>query len=84
MAAQTTDSSVFALIGAFTSGLDVFKKLKKKRRKVSEAQLRDEELRLRRSLQRGPLDIQQEYSQNYAVQGDRFRQGDCKTLCHYK
>jgi hypothetical protein len=80
MATQTTDSSLLALIGAFTTGLDVFKKLKKKRRKAVESQLTDEELRLRRSLQKGPLDLQQEYTQNYALQGDRFRQGDCKTL----
>jgi hypothetical protein len=76
--AQTTDSSVFALIGAFTSGLDVLKKLKKKRRKSTETKVEDDEIRLRRSLQKGPIDLHQEYNQNYTRYGDRYREGDCK------
>lgn len=80
MANQSTDTSLFALIGAFSSGLDVFKKLKKRRRKQVQQQPEDEELRLRRSLQKGPLDLQSEYNRNYAVQGDKYREGDCMSV----
>jgi hypothetical protein len=78
MARQTTDSSVSAVVGAFGSGLNVFEKLKKKRRKTVEARLEDEEVRLRRSLQKGPIDIQQAYNRNFTLQGARYREGDCK------
>jgi hypothetical protein len=73
MAAQSTDSCVLTLIGSFLNGLDVFKKLRKKKKKTNAD---DPESRLTRSLQRGPIDIRQEYERNYAVQGERFRKGD--------
>lgn len=79
MTGQTTDSSVFALISAFTSGLDVFKKLKKKRKRKGDP-VDTEEARLSLSLKRGPTDIQQEYSKNYSIQGERYREGDCMAI----
>ncbi len=77
MTGNTTDSSVFALISAFTNGLDVFKKLKRERRKKGDS-IPVEEVRLSRSLRKGPSDIKVEYDRNYLVQGERFREGDCK------
>ncbi|KAF2667056.1 hypothetical protein BT63DRAFT_328245 [Microthyrium microscopicum] len=74
--AQSTDSSVLALITSFTSGLDVFKKLKKRRKRKKEEKAALDETRLSSSLKKGPLDIHAEYSKNYALQGERFREGD--------
>ena len=73
MTAQSTDGCVLALIGSFTNGLDVFKKLRKRRKKIDAD---DAESRLTRSLQRGPIDICHEYDRNHAVQGEVFRRGD--------
>jgi predicted Zn-dependent peptidase len=78
---QSTDSSVFALISAFTNGLDVFKKLrerkaKKKRKQQEELEAAKEEVRLSQSLSRGPMDIRSEYENNYALHGERYREGD--------
>src|ERR1700761_7704810 len=87
---QTTDSSIFAIIAAFASGLDVVKKLKKRRKKSQDkaARLDDEEIRLSRSLQKGSIDIRQEYARNHALFGDRYREGDCMSfhipLYHYR
>jgi hypothetical protein len=83
MTRQSTDTEVLALVGAFGNGLNVFEKLKKKKRKrtkLHQAQARgeDEEGRLRRSLRQGPIDIHEKYSQSYSLQGERFREGDCK------
>jgi hypothetical protein len=82
---QTTDSSVFAIIAAFTSGLDVVKKLKKKRRVKKKDRATGEnvhgdedEVRLSRSLQRGSIDIRNKYEMSNVMYGDRFRAGDCK------
>jgi hypothetical protein len=82
---QSTDSSVFALISSFTSGLDVFRKLrerksKKKRKKEEELAAAHEEARLSSSLTRGPVDIHNEYQSNYALHGERFREGDGEFL----
>ena len=68
---QTTDSCVVSLITAFTSGLDVLKKLRERRRDKRKTrrsrpstalqEKSGDELRLSRSLRRGPVDIQNEY-----------------------
>jgi hypothetical protein len=82
MARQSTDTEVLALVGAFGNGLNVFEKLKKKRKRTkphkAQARGEDEEGRLRRSLRQGPIDIHEKYSQSYSLQGERFREGDCK------
>jgi hypothetical protein len=77
MARTTTDSSVAALINAFVSAFDVFKKLKRKRGRKGE-RLRDEETRLSKSLRRAPGDLRGEYERNQVSQGERFREGDSK------
>jgi hypothetical protein len=80
MARTTTDSSVAALINAFVSAFDVFKKLKRKRGKKGD-RLRDEETRLSKSLRRAPGDLRVEYERNQASQGERFREGDSEKTC---
>jgi hypothetical protein len=82
--AQTTDSSVFSIITAFTSGLDVFRKLRerrrvKKKRKASKGsgeKESGEHLRLSKSLRRGPVDIEREYEKQRAKHGRRYEIGD--------
>jgi len=83
---QRTDSCVFSLIDAFTSGLDVFRKFrgrkhekKSKRARVLGVVSREktgEELRLSKSLRRGTSDIQGEYEKHYKGYGERFAAGD--------
>jgi hypothetical protein len=79
---HTTDTSVFAIITAFTSGLDVIKKLKKKRKKGKDAGNRvdeEEDIRLSRSsFQRSAIDIRQEYERSYGYLGESFRVGQCE------
>ncbi|OQO01685.1 hypothetical protein B0A48_12722 [Cryoendolithus antarcticus] len=82
MADTTVSSSILAIIGSFASGLDVFKKLREKRRhrrrRVKPDQQADSsELRLSRSLRQGPEDIGREY-QSYAqsLVGERVAAGD--------
>ncbi|KAB2580966.1 hypothetical protein DBV05_g404 [Lasiodiplodia theobromae] len=79
--------SVLAIVGAFTSGLDVFKRLRERRRRrrsskkshrATPAQLEPsgDELQLSNSLRQNPLDIQRHYESNYAAVGEKFAQGD--------
>jgi len=87
---QTTDSCVVSLIAAFSSGLDVFKKLRERRRdkrKTRRSRTRKapqeksgDELQLSKSLRRGPVDIQNEYERHYRAKGERFAVGDCMFL----
>jgi hypothetical protein len=81
MPAQSTDGCVLALISSFLNGLDVFKKLKKKKKKNDNGD--DDESKLTRSLQKGPIDIRQEYNRNYSLQGERFRAGDGENLFQF-
>lgn len=84
---QTTNSYIISLIAAFNDGLDVFKKLRKRRRGKRKARraktqtaLQEkggDELRLSRSLRKGPVDIQNEYERHYRAKGERFAVGDC-------
>lgn len=79
--------SVLAIVAAFTSGLDVFKRLRERRRRrksskrphrATPAQIEPsgDELRLSNSLRQSPVDIQRHYETNYAAAGERFAQGD--------
>ncbi|KAK8226204.1 hypothetical protein HDK90DRAFT_79362 [Phyllosticta capitalensis] len=84
------EASVFAIITAFTSGLDVFRKLRERRgrrKKTRKAHcsrphsttaldLSDDELQLSNSLQRGPVEIQDRYQLNRRHAGEPFAQGD--------
>ena len=84
---QTTNSCVVSLIDAFASGLEVFKKVRERRRGTrktrrgrAQTALQEksgDELRLSRSLRKGPVDIQNEYERHYRVKGERYAVGDC-------
>lgn len=85
MAHPDVSDSIFSIIAAFTSGLDVFKKVrdrrgKQKSKKGAKADKKSgEELKLSQSLRQGPRDIQHEYDRSYAALGERFAKGDGKT-----
>lgn len=74
------------LIQAFTNSLDVFKRLRERRRKRKSRKqqaaaekaghVAGEELQLSNSLRRGPQDIQSVYEQCYGRAGERFAKGD--------
>ncbi|EKG10492.1 hypothetical protein MPH_12350 [Macrophomina phaseolina MS6] len=79
--------SVLAIVAAFTSGLDVFKRLRERRRRRKSAKKphratpahvepSGDELQLSNSLRQSPVDIQRHYESNYAAVGERFAQGD--------
>ncbi|KAL0260092.1 hypothetical protein SLS55_005837, partial [Diplodia seriata] len=79
--------SVLAIVGAFTNGLDVFKRLRERRRRrkstkkphrATPAQIEPsgDELQLSNSLRQNPVDIQRHYETNYAAVGEKFAQGD--------
>jgi hypothetical protein len=80
MGRHTIDLSVLELIRSFSNGIELFNKKGKKKKLRNENRAEDDEGRLRKSLQRGPIDLQQEYNRNYTAQGDRFRHGDCETI----
>ncbi|KAF2260978.1 hypothetical protein CC78DRAFT_619790 [Lojkania enalia] len=76
-------SCVSNLIHAFTNGLNIFKKLRERRRKRKSRKHRAQsdpasgaELRLSNSLRRGPAEIQSSYEKHYGKVGDRFARGD--------
>ncbi|KAF2177415.1 hypothetical protein K469DRAFT_603431 [Zopfia rhizophila CBS 207.26] len=75
------------LIHAFTDGLDIFKRLREKRRRKRKSRGNREsvsgkkeasgaELRFSKSLRKGPLDIQKSYENHYSKAGGKFAQGD--------
>lgn len=75
------------LIEAFANGLDIFKRLRERRRKHKarkESQapepINSAELQLSNSLRRGPQDLAERYDECYsqAGMGRRFATGDCK------
>lgn len=81
---STTNASVLSIIAAFTSGIDVFKKLSKRRHKKpckganSQANEQNrEELQLSRSLRRGPVDIQWKHERHVQGAGQLYAVGDC-------
>ena len=85
--------SVLAIVGAFTNGLDVFKRLRERRRRrkstkkphrATPAQIEPsgDELQLSNSLRQNPVDIQRHYETNYAAVGEKFAQGDGTMLVH--
>jgi hypothetical protein len=83
MAHTNVSSCVLSIVGSFSSGLDVFKKLRDKRkrkhnsrRKKCDALAEEEELRLSKSLRQGPEDIGREYAKSVYAVGDGFAIGD--------
>lgn len=79
---------VHNLIDAFTNGLNIFKRLRERRRKhkarkQSQAPevVSSAELQLSNSLRRGPQDLAEKYEECYghSGMGHRFAKGDCKS-----
>ncbi|KAK7522617.1 uncharacterized protein IWZ02DRAFT_377592 [Phyllosticta citriasiana] len=85
------EASVFAITTAFTSGLDVFRKLRERRARrkktrkahgrrshaiAAQEHVSDDESQLAKSLQRGPVEIQVRYELNRSHAGERFARGD--------
>ncbi|KAF2007729.1 hypothetical protein P154DRAFT_452891 [Amniculicola lignicola CBS 123094] len=74
---------VHNLIHAFSNGLDIFKRLRERRRKrksrkqgAQETPESSAEIQLSNSLRRGPAEIQESYDQHLSKAGDRFATGD--------
>jgi hypothetical protein len=75
------------LIHAFSNGLNIFKKLRERRRKRKgrkENQVADaaasEEKQLSKSLKRGPQELAETYDACYSQTGKSFAEGDGKLL----
>lgn len=78
------------LIQAFTNGLNVFKRLrerKRKRKARKESQQSDpatsDEVQLSKSLRRGPQELAQQYDAFYSQTGQKFARGDGRSCCCY-
>src|ERR1700754_1111321 len=87
MAEVNVSGSVRSIISAFASGLDIFKKIRNKRRKKNASgratrtsDLSQDEIRLNASLRRGSRDVQKEYERNYQALGKYYARGDGKKL----
>jgi hypothetical protein len=87
MAHSNVASCVLSIVGSFSNGLDVFKKLREKRQRRKKPKKSDvvdgEEMRLSRSLRRGQEDIGREYQNNVFAVGDHFAIGDGTALISY-
>lgn len=84
---------VHNLIDAFTNGLNIFKRLRERRRKHKARKqiqtpepVNSAELQLSDSLRRGPQDLAVRYEECYGQRGmgPRFAKGDCKFISHLK
>jgi hypothetical protein len=78
---------VHNLIEAFTNGLNIFKRLRERRRKHKARKqsqipelVNSAELQLSNSLRKGPQDLAERYEECYGQKGmgDRFAKGDCE------
>ncbi|KAI9817740.1 MAG: hypothetical protein M1827_000859 [Pycnora praestabilis] len=70
---------VTSIIAAFSSGIDIFRRVRGKPRTKNANNTEpayEEELQLSRSLKRGPHQIRREYEQDLLSLGDRFASGD--------
>jgi hypothetical protein len=84
MAPADVSTSVGSIISSFLNGLDVFKKLREKRRAKKRSKQNDatqkkraaDEMQLSQSLRQGPVDIEAEYARNLQLVGERYAQGD--------
>ncbi len=80
MAYTNVASCVISIVGSFSNGLDVFKKLREERRRRKRSKKVDivdeEELRLSKSLRQGPEDIAREYQRSVCAAGQDFEVGD--------
>ncbi|KAF2717259.1 hypothetical protein K431DRAFT_288708 [Polychaeton citri CBS 116435] len=80
MAQANVSSSVLSIVASFTSGLDIFKRLRERRRRRKRTKASDkideDELRLSKSLRQGPEDIGREYQRSTYRVGEQFGIGD--------
>lgn len=80
MAYTNVASCVISIVGSFSNGLDVFKRLRDKRRGRKRSKRTDavdeKELRLSRSLRQGQEDIGREYQRSVYGAGQDFEIGD--------
>ena len=71
---------VASIVAAFSSGMDMFKRMRTEQRARKQgkqgSKLTKEELPLQRSLRRGPQQIIAEYNKNFARLGHLFQVGD--------
>lgn len=76
MAQTSVSSSVLSIIASFSSGLNVIKRLKERRKSRKTSKTNSDELNLSRSLRKGPEAIGWEY-QTYSQQlGEGYAVGD--------
>ncbi|KAI9666240.1 MAG: hypothetical protein M1821_004175 [Bathelium mastoideum] len=76
---QGTQSTVFGIIAAFTSGLDVLKKFRAQdrgRRRGQPRQTSADEVQLSKSLRNSPVEIHDRYERGYNAFSTRFADGD--------
>lgn len=79
-------SCVANLIQAFTNGLNIFKRLRERRKKKKARQKNQvadpttsAELQLSKSLKKGPQELAERYAECYhSRMGSQFAKGDCK------
>ncbi|OCK99495.1 uncharacterized protein K441DRAFT_538868 [Cenococcum geophilum 1.58] len=83
MSSADTCNCVASITSSFANGLDIFKRLRERRRKKKTKRVRTQpdpksgnELKLGNSLRRGPAEIQTHYERNYGAAGERFAKGD--------
>lgn len=81
MSGKEVSTSVISIIAAFTSGLDILRKVRGKYRR-SKVKNKDvdleKETRLDKSLKRGTFEIENEYAAGLSTFGERFMTGDGK------
>lgn len=81
MAACEVSQIIASIVSAYNSGLDVFKRIKRRRKSsTKDTKLAEEEATLQRSLEHRPKDITSEYEKSVARLGPRFEIGD--TIAH--
>ncbi|KAL9096323.1 MAG: hypothetical protein Q9165_001320 [Trypethelium subeluteriae] len=73
---QGTQSTVFGIIAAFASGLDVLKKFRAQDRGRRRRPDSSDELQLSKSLRRSPTEIHNHYERGYNTFSNRFADGD--------
>lgn len=76
---------VARLIHAFTDGLNIFRRVRERRRKKKAKKNREKadkedggEVQLSKSLRRGPKELQARYAKCYGQKGESFAKGDCE------
>jgi hypothetical protein len=79
------ETTVSTLLGAFSSGLAIIKRLRRRRHEdgwpTTDPSVKREEVRLAKSLKRNRTDVQTVYTRDLTKFGSRFAEGDCMHLC---